>query len=197
MKRKGNIESNDRRVKYTKMVIRQSLMTLISKMPLAKISVTDICQQADINRGTFYAYYKDPTDLYEQIKKNLFEEIESPLNGIIDTSTVYDLLLQIFRSIQQNKDLCTIILNNSGDKEFLYGIIDIVRGKFLSLWHEKVPEIPVQTLEYLFTFTANGSTGVLQEWLTKGSTGDTPEKMAHLVEQMSTNVFLSYLHAGA
>lgn len=193
MKRKGNIDSSDRRVRYTKMMIRQSFLSLISERPISKISVTDICNQADLNRGTFYAYYKDPNDLYQQIKESLLEEIETPIESIIDTSSLYDLLLKVFTSIEQNKDLCTIVLSNNSDQEFISQILNLVRNKFIGLWHERVPMIPLKTLNYLFTFTANGSMGVLKEWLTNDVKDDTPEMMAALVEQMSSNAFLSYL----
>ena len=51
--------ATDRRTKYTKSVIRQALFDLLKEKPLNKITVTDICKMADINRSTFYSYYED------------------------------------------------------------------------------------------------------------------------------------------
>ena len=55
-------KTQDARVRYTKMMIRNSLLELLSTKPIAKITVTEICERAGINRATFYAHYTDPTD---------------------------------------------------------------------------------------------------------------------------------------
>ena len=48
-------KKTDRRVKYTKQAIRDSFLKLLSEKPIEKISVTEICREAEINRGTFYS----------------------------------------------------------------------------------------------------------------------------------------------
>ena len=67
--------ATDRRTKYTKSVIRQALFDLLKEKPLNKITVTDICKMADINRSTFYSYYEDVYALLTQIQNELFENI--------------------------------------------------------------------------------------------------------------------------
>ena len=59
--------ATDRRTKYTKSVIRQALFDLLKEKPLNKITVTDICKMADINRSTFYSYYEDVYALLTQM----------------------------------------------------------------------------------------------------------------------------------
>ena len=44
-----------------------------------KITITEIAQRADINRGTFYKYYKDTADLLEEIEKEIVEQIADNL----------------------------------------------------------------------------------------------------------------------
>ena len=52
----------DRRVKYTKMIIRETFINLLEKKNINKITVSEICKEADINRATFYRYYLDVYD---------------------------------------------------------------------------------------------------------------------------------------
>lgn len=66
--------ATDRRTKYTKNVIRQALMELLKEKPISKITVTDICKLADINRSTFYSYYEDVYALMTQMQNELFEK---------------------------------------------------------------------------------------------------------------------------
>lgn len=44
----------DRRVRKTKRQLRQALMDLMSEKPSKSISVRELAERADINRGTFY-----------------------------------------------------------------------------------------------------------------------------------------------
>ena len=65
----------DRRSRYSMHAIRSALFELLKEKELQNITVTDICRLADINRGTFYKYYKDVPDLYAQIETSIAEEI--------------------------------------------------------------------------------------------------------------------------
>lgn len=44
----------DRRTLYTINTIKDSFLKLIQEMPFSKITVTNLCQAADISRSTFY-----------------------------------------------------------------------------------------------------------------------------------------------
>ena len=59
----------DRRVKYTKSTIEDTFLNLLEKKDIGEITVTEICEKADINRATFYRYY---IDIYELIKKRFY-----------------------------------------------------------------------------------------------------------------------------
>ena len=61
-------KKQDARVRYTKMVVKSSLLELMQTKPVAKITVTEICEKAGINRATFYSHYSDPTDLLHSIE---------------------------------------------------------------------------------------------------------------------------------
>ena len=72
----------DRRVKYTKKVIKETFISLLEEKELNKITVSELCSIADINRATFYRYYLDIYDLYDKIR----DEFVSELKQIIVTN---------------------------------------------------------------------------------------------------------------
>ena len=47
------INENDRRVRRTKKLIRKGLIELAQEKPIEKISVKELADRVDINRGTF------------------------------------------------------------------------------------------------------------------------------------------------
>lgn len=57
------------------MIIKESLIQLLQDNEIHNITITDICKEADINRGTFYNYYNDPFDLLQNIEDELFSKV--------------------------------------------------------------------------------------------------------------------------
>ena len=70
----------DARTRYTKMMIRESFIQLLKEQPVSKITVTKICEIAEINRATFYKYYEDAFDLLQKLEQELLEEILNSLS---------------------------------------------------------------------------------------------------------------------
>ena len=65
----------DRRVKKTKRQLRQALMHLMTEKPSRSISVRELAERADINRGTFYIHYKDVSDLLQRLEDEMAERL--------------------------------------------------------------------------------------------------------------------------
>ena len=45
----------DHRVRLTKLLLREAFLDLLVEKPVAKITVKELCEQANVNRATFYA----------------------------------------------------------------------------------------------------------------------------------------------
>ncbi|MFA6846158.1 MAG: TetR family transcriptional regulator, partial [Sphaerochaetaceae bacterium] len=71
----------DRRARYTRMVLKQSLLSLMKERPITKISVKELCEKADVNRTTFYAHYTAINELLQQIESELMERIRNSLSS--------------------------------------------------------------------------------------------------------------------
>lgn len=70
----------DRRKKYTRMVLKESLMELLKNKPISNITIKEICEEADINRSTFYSHYSSQYDLLNAIEEEFIEDMVSTLN---------------------------------------------------------------------------------------------------------------------
>ena len=67
----------DRRIKYTKKTIKDTFIKLLAEKDIKKITVSELCKKADINRATFYRYYLDVYDLLDSIKKEFEIELKN------------------------------------------------------------------------------------------------------------------------
>ena len=65
----------DLRIVKTKKALREALLKLIAEKSYDKISVTEICDKALINRMTYYKYFKDKN----QLLNHLFEVLSNDL----------------------------------------------------------------------------------------------------------------------
>jgi AcrR family transcriptional regulator len=70
-------EKTDRRIKRTRNLILDSFQELLSEKMFENISVQDVTERADINRGTFYAHFEDKYALLDYwIGQLVRQEIE-------------------------------------------------------------------------------------------------------------------------
>jgi AcrR family transcriptional regulator len=177
-------EKMDRRVKYTKMVLKQSLLNLMRDKPIEKITVKDICEKADINRGTFYAHYKDPSNLLAQIENELFDEINSSVESSLNAESISGLLNEIFVSIRKNIDLCRVLFSDYGDKVFVRRIMNIARERSITEWKKVIPSTKDEQLERLYTFYASGCVAIVQDWFQNGMK-ESPQELSDFIEKIS------------
>ena len=61
-----NKKAENRSVRHTKKRLKECLIALLKKKPYSSITVKELCDLADVNRGTFYYHY---TDIFDMIKK--------------------------------------------------------------------------------------------------------------------------------
>lgn len=177
-------EKVDRRVKYTKMVLRQSLLELLQEQPISKLTVTDICARADVNRNTFYSHYESPFDLLMQIEDELYEEIMRSVERSLSTRTISAFLLDVCQSIEANGDLCRILMSEHGDKEFLKRIMQVAHDWSIAEWSAQPSALDREGMELLYSFAANGSVAVIEGWIKSGMQ-KSPREIAALIEKMT------------
>lgn len=66
----------DARILKTRRDLRTALMSLLHNYNFDKISVSDICEEAMVNRMTFYKHYKDKYDLLCDLILNVKENVK-------------------------------------------------------------------------------------------------------------------------
>ena len=73
------MKKTDARVRYTQKVLKDSLLQLLEKKPVNKITVKEVCELAELNRATFYAHYTDGFALLESIENEMLDGFEESL----------------------------------------------------------------------------------------------------------------------
>lgn len=71
----------NRKVRYTKRVLREAVVELLENKRLSEITVKELCARADINRSTFYAHYQGMHELFSEMEDELMETIPLDLDA--------------------------------------------------------------------------------------------------------------------
>ena len=186
------MKKENRRVKYTKMVLRESLLSLLTQKPINKITVSELCDLADINRGTFYAHYIDVDDLLRKIEEELYQTISSSIEKSPRIKTNTDLLRQIFEAIYANRDLCQVIFGEYGDKDFLREVCSVQRERIIAEWEQSAHDNGKQRLGLLYAYVVNGSVGIVEQWIAN-EFKETPAELAKFVERLNTQGLQAFI----
>ena len=162
----------DRRVKYSKMVLKESFIRLLSQKNISQITIKEICENADINRATFYAHYSDQYDLLRKIENELLDNISTQLSGYkkagiapweSDWHKTVDMVEKIFDYIRENALLCRLLLNERGDLNFQKRIMMLVYDEIIENLIQE-GGITKEEAEYIYAFAITGCVGAIQKW---------------------------------
>lgn len=172
----------DRRVRRTKALLIRALLLLLKQKGLKDISVKELCEAADINRGTFYLHYRDIYDMMDQIQNELTDEFEvllakhtpDELNG-----DPYALIYDIFHFTAENSELFHALLSPNGDISFLAKMKSLFRENYLNVWFSALHNKDLMRFEYSYSFIAAGCVGLIESWLFSEHQ-ETPEEIAAL-----------------
>jgi len=184
----------DRRTKYTQNIIKETLIDLLSEKDITKITVSEICQIADINRATFYRYYLDVYDLLEKIEENFSQElIEAYTTEVITEYTVSNFAKALLKVFIENKKLVKILFANKTTTNFLEEIREIVYQTCKDKWEQDLPGISQEDIEYASIFLFNGALGVINFWIKNDFDKDVNE-IAHIIEQLAYFGLKKYIY---
>ena len=114
-----NSKAEDRRVRKTKKLLRHGLSQLMLEKSIKDITVRELAELVDINRGTFYIHYRDIYDMVEQLEQEIYSEITAIFDRHRRTvdeeieEQSQSLLEELFAYTAANHDLCLALLGKN------------------------------------------------------------------------------------
>lgn len=178
-------EKVDRRIKKTKKQLRLALMELMSEKGHRSISVRELAERADMNRGTFYIHYKDVEDLLTQLEDEMAEKLKVVCRRHSSDTEIssYPFLTDLYRFVLENGDMCRVLLGPNGDIAYTERICAILRDDFLLSFLSRLCPRPEEELEYICAFIVSGNLNLALSWLKAGAK-ESPESMAQLAGEL-------------
>lgn len=184
----------DRRTKYTQKIIKETFISLLTMKDINKITVSEICKIADINRATFYRYYLDVYDLEEKIKNELINDLKAKADGEKDY-TVYSFATDMLNVLVAHKDLVKVLFLGANNIYFLNDFLEVAYEKCKYRWRKDMPNAKEEDMEYAAIFIFNGALGIINYWVQNDFDKEI-EEIAKTIETLAyygTKKFI-YLH---
>ncbi len=184
----------DRRAKYSRMVLNESLIRFLKEKPLSRITVTELCKNADLNRSTYYAHFTDPFDQFAKLKAEMTQGLTDYAAAIDEKNLPadekqYRILKAILEYVEKRKETFLVLLSMNGDFNVQYDILNIL-GEKAFYKKEAVSgknRDDSMTKDYQFTYIANGCFGLFYRWLTQED-GISVDQLAHMMADFSTSI---------
>lgn len=180
-------QKTDRRIRRTKRLLLEGLTTLMEEKDISQISVKELADYADINRGTFYLHYKDVYDMLKKIEDDLFSQFQEIFkNNTLDAKNPnpHDTLHQVFRFLKENKDIAKVLIGKHGDLAFINKLKQLVENRIHFIWTKE--QIRQDNFEYYCSFVIYGYIGLIENWLKHNC-----EKSIEEMTEMASNMSLS------
>lgn len=154
------VRKTDRRTLYTRMVVKESLLKLLSEKDYGNITVADICREAELNRGTFYLHYNNIPQVVEELFDDALKNMHSVLAQIgctvaADEKCTYPLC----RFLRENKQYQPLFFSDSLRTRAIERLADSSRENYITKLREKT-KLSQEVLEAIFYFQLNGCLAV-------------------------------------
>lgn len=141
---------------YAKKLLHQALLLLLQKKPLEKITVSELCKKAGVNRTTFYHYYTVPADILREIVQQFAASLP-----LAEDSTAVDTITHILSLMESNLSLSRLLLQ-ALPGTFLSDTI-LALPQAASLLEQGLAN--TQTNKAVRAFISAGSSRLITEWL--------------------------------
>jgi len=117
--------------------IQDSFFALRRRLPVEKITVTALCQLADVNKSTFYVYWHDIYHLADTMENDVIEKIMARIREPERlVSLTDDVIKDVFRAFGEYRDVTDVLFSDS--REWIFP--DKIAKAFMSVIQTHVPE---------------------------------------------------------
>lgn len=177
----------DRRVLRSKQALKEALLSLMSDKSFSSISITEIVELANYNRGTFYTHYENKEALLDDVLGELIDELIAGFRAPYDQVELLRIdelsanSIKIFEHIYSRKDVYSILFHSDVlpmVKEKMFAAIKRISSEDLEL-------APIGKInpELMQAYTMHALMGLVFYWI-EGGFQYPPEYMQEQLVEM-------------
>lgn len=176
----------DRRVRRTRKLLQDGLLSLLQVKPLADITVKELAEHADVARATVYVHFKDPADVLLQLEETIYSEMDGLLSRHTPAEFAKNpipLLTDLFAYMQASRSCFEVLAGEFGDRSFMHDLRSLCVEWVTAALHLRYPKMEESFIAYQAIFLVGGYENLLRRWVSSGCK-ETPAELARLAAQI-------------
>lgn len=184
--------TQDRRVRKTQQAIKSAFLELLNHETFEKLTVQQLVNKADINRGTFYHYYLDKYDLLEQLENEMIDELQGFIDKQYDkekdntsNNIVKNIMIYLIEHIEKNRNFYYIAFRlgkASMIQEKLYMLI----YNHLSIYKSTNDTIEDMPFSYYMSYVSGAGISLIKHWVQDSNPIPKDELILHFYNIMNS-----------
>lgn len=161
-------KTEDRRSRRSQKLLKEGLLALMREKKFSAISVRDVTERADMNRGTFYLHYPDTTALLQSVERDMLDEAQTLIDAHVAEFQQDGSLRPVFKPIldyivEHRPEFEALFANNS-TSNFTDSLQNLIYRNGVSLIEAKFHPASQAQLDYLLGFIGYGLIGLIKTW---------------------------------
>ena len=161
----------DRRIRRTQKLLKDSLVKLMSRKEFKDITIKEITELADLNRGTFYLHYSDTYGLLKSMETDVLDDFQEMIDNYLKMgpeTNLLPVLVPIIHYIVENTEICQNLFENNFSSDFHKDFKNLIHKNGLTIIEKLFPNYKSSASDYFFEFITYGLIGILKKWLDSG-----------------------------
>jgi AcrR family transcriptional regulator len=184
MSENGN--TYDRRTAKTRKAIINALADLLFEKELHKVTVKEITEIADINRGTFYKHYLDVYDLYDKAEQDIMVDLGMLVLQLEELPSD-QYFTHLINYIDDNRPIFRMMFSPNSTSKLRDRFNRCLEGSFRAYEAEK-NDTPVNdiTLRYQTNYRSRGCVSVISLWV-RGGFAEPKDFIVKTISELDSN----------
>ena len=173
----------NQRTRLTKRLLRESLLGLLEEKPVERITVKELCEVAELNRSTFYAYYQDVPDLYYEMGNELVDAlVDYVRTGGVETEPM-------LAYIRERREMFALLIYNGHFMDVNSPLQRRILEETVRYTWPAGAEMAVAGAEwkYILQYMFMGGSGLIHQWVREGCDME-PAELAALLGGLTETV---------
>ncbi len=151
----SNQESN----RLTREALEISLMQLLEKKELAKITISELVHRAGVSRAAFYRNYSSKEQMLEEIFGKTVQKIMDKLGQFNLRTELYQVWIILFKEAKKEARLISLAMDYNLEKYLTQAVFNFL---------EKRQQSKREASSYIHSFWSSALVSVLSKWIKDG-----------------------------
>lgn len=160
----ANLRKTDRRIRYTQKAIRDAFLRVKRVKEYNAITVADICREAEISRGTFYAHFSNIAEVLDAVLDDALADMTYLREYLSAPQPDAKCAHPFCRFVRDSKDLRCILYDDALGHIVIKKIAAMYKGGYIQEIRSRGITLSDQEVEALFYFQINGCFAVSKRY---------------------------------